>query len=40
MITKLLKVIIALLMGVCVIIYYCVKMPWKKREVKVEEKKD
>lgn len=40
MIKKLLKVIIALLMGVCVIVYYLVTMPWKKREVKVEEKKD
>ena len=40
MITKLLKVIIAILMGVCVIIYYCVKMPWKKKDGKAEEKKN
>lgn len=40
MIKKLLKVIIVLIMGVGVIIYYMVNMPWKKREVKVEEKKD
>ena len=40
MIKGILKFIVACLMGVCVIIYYCVKMPWKKKDGKAEEKKD